>query len=141
MGLILLVLGVVCFFVYRTVYRTVWPPAGEQAEARSETRIPEEELVATWIRNNSYKPEQVTFLRWGPHMRREEIIDLFREAGFEKDIAKLKKEDIDELPDVIIRVVFRTRVASPFAIAPGMKKEDDGTRRDDRGRKKKMAKK
>jgi hypothetical protein len=67
-------------------------PAGRVPENRSHARTDEEELVKAYILNNADKDaDKVKFLTWGPHMSRQELVDLVKEAG------------IDELADIFGR--------------------------------------
>jgi hypothetical protein len=49
-------------------------------------------------------------------MRRQELLDLLREGGLEKEVAQAEREEGDKIPDVLVRVVFRRPgQADPFA--------------------------
>jgi hypothetical protein len=110
---VLLVLGAAVFGL-----RVLFPPAGLQAEQRSRTRLPEEELVKRYILNNAEDPGSVTFLTWGPHLTRDEILALQQEAGID-DLARLFPNEMKGVEDakkirVIIRVRFKGRVREPW---------------------------
>jgi hypothetical protein len=109
-----LVIGIVCIVVLLLIVvvagvigvRIIWPPAGSVPEDRGHTRIAEEELVKRYIRNNSKHPDQVEFLRWGPHLSREEFERAIRKGGVDPQEVHLSY-DGETAFDYAIRVRFR----------------------------------
>lgn len=56
-------------------------PAGQVPESRNQARTDEEELVKRYILNNAEKDAgKVKFLTWGPHMGKQELLDLSKEG-------------------------------------------------------------
>lgn len=80
----------------------------EKAEDRAQPVGEAEELVAVWIKRNSERPDSVKFKRWGPHVSRAQVADLFRKNGLGKDWdAAMKDPEIDVyVPELRVRVVF-----------------------------------
>ncbi len=99
----------VLYFGSRADRITSIAPAGSTAEERSDTRLPEEELVKRFIRNNSLAPREVEFLRWGPHMLDKDLAALFEEAGIEPAVEeKAGVAEVQELrPLSLVRVTYR----------------------------------
>jgi hypothetical protein len=101
-------------------------PAGRVPEDRPAPRTDEEELVKRFIINNSSDPKRVQFVRWGPHMSREEFVELAKEAGLDELIPSRDKEAVKERLAAFhgfIRVRFRgpesLRIGAGFAVFGG----------------------
>jgi hypothetical protein len=86
--------------------RIIWPPAGSVPEDRGHTRTSEEELVRRYILNNSKHPDEVEFLRWGPHLSREEFEGVIRKGGVDlQEVHQYFRGEADF--DYAVRVRFR----------------------------------
>ena len=109
-GAVALVASVLLVLGGTALFRWAWPAAGARAENRSNARIPEEELVKRYILNNAEDPKAVEFVRWGPHMTRQEWQELWKEAGLALDDPRWREGDRKELAavDMIVRVVYRS---------------------------------
>lgn len=60
-------------------------PADQVPENRTDARTDEEELVKRYIVNNAGDDgDKVRFLAWGPHMSKQELLDLAKEGGISR---------------------------------------------------------
>jgi hypothetical protein len=87
--------------------------AGVIAENRSQTRTDHEELVKRFIlgRYGDEKAPKIEFLTWGPHMSKQEWLDLLDEAGLREELKRDRwhQDDLSEMEalDAVIRVCYR----------------------------------
>ncbi len=87
--------------------------AGEKVEVRDKPQGEAEKLVADFLMRYAEKPEDLRFLRWGPHLTRNDGRALYEKAGrldlFERE--QPPDPDAGVTPaDVVVRLVYRASV-------------------------------
>ncbi len=99
-------LGVVVTVMPKKAATLVEKGALTVPEDRPEPQGDAEKIVAAWVKKNSPDDGNVEFLRWGPHLRRDEVRAWLKEAGMAANADNTDPAGWTHA-DVVVRVCYR----------------------------------